>query len=117
MPNITPEEARHLLNADSRSTHGPGTNCHTCKAIRQHAREMMHQIAGMTYEYAAQVWSPHLKRWLFMGSSRLQESARRAHWHERPQTAECMAVENYPDQRVRVVARVYSQPVPVSEEA
>lgn len=51
---MTPEQARHLINADSRSTHGPNTNCHACKAIKQHAWEMAHQIAGMTYEYAVQ---------------------------------------------------------------
>lgn len=48
---MTPEEARRLLDSDSRSTHGPGTAYHACKAIRQHARQMAHQIADMHYEY------------------------------------------------------------------
>lgn len=53
MPNLTPEQARHLINADSRSTHGPLTDCRFCELVKRHAWEMAHQIAGMTYEYAA----------------------------------------------------------------
>ena len=48
---MTPEEARRLIKADSGSTHGPGTNCHTCKAVRQNAWEMTQQTAGMRWEY------------------------------------------------------------------
>lgn len=51
---MTPEQARHLINADSRSTHGPLTDCRFCESVKRHAWEMAHQIAGMTYEYAAQ---------------------------------------------------------------
>ena len=52
---MTPEEARCLIKADSGSTHGPQTDCHSCKAVKQHAWQMTHQIAGMTYEYGVQV--------------------------------------------------------------
>jgi len=48
---MTPEQACRLIKADSGSTHGPGTNCHTCKAVRQNAWEMTQQIAGMRWEY------------------------------------------------------------------
>lgn len=52
MPNLTPEQARHLINADSRSTHGPLTDCRFCELVKRRAWEMVHQIANMTYEYA-----------------------------------------------------------------
>lgn len=51
---MTPEQARHLLKADSGSTHGPHTDCRACKTVRQHAWSMTRQIAGMRYEYALQ---------------------------------------------------------------
>lgn len=51
---MTPEQARHLINADSRSTHGPLTDCRFCELVKRRAWEMAHQIADMHYEYAVQ---------------------------------------------------------------
>lgn len=56
---MTPEEARRLIKAHGGSTHGPGTDCPTCKAVKRNAWEMTQQIAGMTYEYAVQVREEH----------------------------------------------------------
>lgn len=77
----------------------------------------LEDVASLRYEYAAQIWRPLTGKWLFMGPSGLWERPRRARWYALPATAERLAVYKYPGQRVRVVVRAYSQPVPVSEEA
>lgn len=79
---MTPDQARNLLTTDSRSTHGPHTNCHNCKAIRQHAREMMHQIAGMRYEYAVQYQDIN-GEWDYVESSPWRAAAEDARDEER----------------------------------
>lgn len=81
------------------------------------ATAALNDVAGLRYEYAAQVWRPYLEKWLFVGASGLWEVPRRARWYALPSTAERMAQDKYPGQRVRVVVRAYSQPVPVGEEA
>lgn len=76
----------------------------------------LNEVSGLRYKYAAQVWRPLLGKWLFVGPSGLWESTHRARWCMLPATAERMAVEKYPGERVQIVARAYSQPVPVGEE-
>ena len=77
----------------------------------------LNDVAGLRYQYAAQVYRPLLEEWLFVGTAGLWRSPHRACWYMLPDTAEQKAVVKYPDQRVRVVARAYSQPIPVSESA
>ena len=77
----------------------------------------LEDVAGLRYMYAAQVWRPLLEEWLFVGPTGLWRSPHRACWYMLPATAEQKAVDKYPDQQVRVVARAYSQPVPVGESA
>ena len=74
------------------------------------------EVSGMRYKYAAQVWRPLLGKWLFVGPTGLWELPRRARWYMRPETAEHMAAEQYPGEQVQIVARAYSQPVPVGED-
>ena len=93
---MTPEEARCLIKADSGSTHGPKTECHSCKAVKQHAWQMTHQIAGMTYEYAVQV--------------RIQENG---HWHrvtEWNPGPNPYKPGHAPKHNERIVRRLVSQP-------
>lgn len=82
----------------------------------------LNDVAGLRREYAAEVWRPFLSvpllgKWLFMGPVGLWERPRRARWYELASTAERMAVERYPGEQVRVVARFHSRPVPVDESA
>lgn len=81
------------------------------------ATAALNEVAGLRYEYAAQVWRPLLEKWLFSGPSGLGENPRRARWYALQATAERMAQDKYPDQQIRVVSRSYSQPAPVSESA
>lgn len=73
------------------------------------------EVEGLRYEYAAQVWRPLLSKWLFVRPSGLWESPRRAHWYMSPSVAKHMAIEEHPEEQVRIVARAYSQPVPMGE--
>ena len=73
------------------------------------------EVEGLRYEYAAQVWRPLIEKWLFVGSSGLWELPRRARWYMSPSVAKHMAIEEHPEEQVRIVARAYSQPVPVKE--
>lgn len=75
----------------------------------------LEDVAGLRYEYAVQVYRPLLDEWLFIGPSGLWRSQYRARWYAILSTAEFMAIEKYPEEQVRVVARVYGQPVPVSD--
>lgn len=77
----------------------------------------LNDVEGLRYQYAAQVWRPLLEKWLFVGTAGLWRSPHRARWYMLPATAEEKAVDKYPDQRVRVVARAYSQPILVGETA
>lgn len=104
---MTPLEARkHLARVDAGG-----------RVPQDVAIAALNDVAGLRYEYAAQVWRPLIGKWLFPGPLGLWEKPRRACWYALAATAEQMAVEKYPDQRVRVVARAYSQPIPVSESA
>ena len=89
---MTPEEARRLIKADSGSTHGPGTNCHTCKAVRQNAWEMTQQIAGMTYEYGVQIDYPTGER-LYVRPRICTKYPDRAWWTSKPSEAHSVAVK------------------------
>lgn len=102
MPNMTPEQARRLLDTDSRSTHGPGTNCRTCEFMKLHTREMMHQIAGMTYEYAVQYLTPD--GWAY---SRESWDCR---WQDNEAVQEVRALRDHPGEETRIVRRLVSQP-------
>lgn len=73
------------------------------------------EVEGLRYEYAAQVWRPLIEKWLFVGPSGLWELPRRARWYMSPSAAKHMAIEEHPEEQVRIVARAYSQPVPVEE--
>lgn len=77
----------------------------------------LNDVEGLRYQYAAQVWRPLLEEWLFVGTAGLWRSPHRARWYMLPATAEEKAVDKYPDQRVRVVVRFHSRPVPVDESA
>lgn len=81
------------------------------------ATAALNDVAGLRYEYAAQVWRPLLGKWLFSGPLGLWETPHRARWYALRATAERMAQDKYPDQQIRVVSRSYSQPAPVSEPA
>ncbi|MFS0078240.1 hypothetical protein ACL1FX_00045 [Corynebacterium striatum] len=80
------------------------------------AAASLKEVERLRYEYAAQVWRPYLEKWLFVGPSGLWERPRRARWYMLPTTAERMAIERHPGERVRIVARAYSQPIVMSEE-
>lgn len=102
---MTPLEARQQLNRVEAGG----------RVSQDVATAALEDVAGMRYEYAVQVWRPLLDKWLFMGPSGLWEAPRHARWWGVLPAAERMAAEKYPEQRVRVVARVYGQPVPVSD--
>lgn len=103
---MTPLEAKKQLNRVEAGGY----------ASQDVAVAALNDVAGLRYEYAAQVWRPLLEKWLFVGPSGLWERPRRARWYMLPTTAERMAVEKYPGERVRIVARAYSQPIVMSEE-
>lgn len=104
---MTPLEARkHLARVDAGG-----------RVPQDVAIAALNDVAGLRYQYAAQVWRPLLEEWLFVGPTGLWRSPRRARWWMNPSDAERMAVDKYPDQQVRVVARVYGQPVQVDESA
>ena len=77
----------------------------------------LEDVADLRYEYAAQIWRPLIGKWLFLGPLGLWEKPHRARWYALASTAERLATEKYPGKWVRVVARVYGQPVPVGEHA
>ena len=108
---MTPEEARRLIKADSGSTHGPGANCHTCKAVRQNAWEMTQQIAGMTYEYGVQIDYPTGER-LYVRPRICTKYPDRAWWTSKPSEAHAVAVKTREKNAhpVRLVRRLVSQP-------
>lgn len=103
---MTPLEAR--IQLDRADTGG--------RVPQDVAIAALNEVEGLRYEYAAQVWRPLLRKWLFVGPSGLWELPRRARWYMLPSTAKHMAAERYPDEQVRIVTRAYGQPVPVSEE-
>lgn len=104
---MTPLEARkHLAQADAGG-----------RVSQDVAIAALEDVAGLRYEYAAQIWRPLIGKWLFPGSLGLWEKPHRARWYALASTAERMAVERYPGEQVRVVARFHSRPVPVDESA
>ena len=104
---MTPLEARkHLAQADAGG-----------RVSQDVAIAALEDVAGLRYEYAAQIWRPLIGKWLFPGSLGLWEKPHRARWYALDSTAERMAVERYPGEQVRVVARFHSRPVPVDESA
>ncbi|WP_408927056.1 hypothetical protein ACKFR5_02970 [Corynebacterium marquesiae] len=104
---MTPLEARkHLAQADAGG-----------RVSQDVAIAALEDVAGLRYEYAAQIWRPLIGKWLFPGSLGLWEKPHRARWYALASTAERMATEKYPGKWVRVVARVYGQPMPVGEPA
>lgn len=104
---MTPLEARkHLARVDAGG-----------RVPQDVAIAALNDVAGLRYEYAAQVWRPLIGKWLFPGPLGLWEKPHRARWYALASTAERLATEKYPEKRVRVVARVYGQPVPVGEPA
>lgn len=102
---MTPLEAKKQLNRVEAGGH----------VSQDIAVAALNDVAGLRYEYAAQVWRPLLEKWLFVGPSGLWETPRRARWYALAATAKKMAVEKHPGQQVRVVKRAYGQPVPVEE--
>lgn len=103
---MTPLEAKKQLNRVEAGGH----------VSQDVAVAALEDVAGLRYEYAAQVWRPLLEKWLFVGPSGLWETPRRARWYMLPTTAERMAVEKYPGEQVRIMTRPYGQPVPLSED-
>lgn len=104
---MTPLEAgKHLARVDAGG-----------RVPQDVAISALNDVAGLRYEYAAQVWRPLIGKWLFPGPLGLWEKPHRARWYALASTAERLATEKYPGKRVRVVARVYGQPVPVREPA
>lgn len=103
---MTPLEAKKQLNRVEAGGH----------ASQDVAVAALNDVAGLRYQYAAQVWRPYLEKWLFVGPTGLWASPHRARWYALAATAKKMAVEKYPGERVRIVARAYSQPIVMSEE-
>lgn len=104
---MTPEEARRLVKMDSRSTHGPLTDCPSCELVKSHAWEMTQQIAGMTYEYGVQIGTR-----LYVRPGICTKYLDRAWWTSKPSEAHAVAVKareknTHP---VRLVLRLVSQP-------
>lgn len=97
---MTPEQARHLINADSRSTHGPLTDCRVCELVKRRAWEMVHQIAGMTYEHGEQ----HI-----VIPGRLEHAT----WGVNPE--EVRQLPGYGD-HIHIVRRLVSEPEEVPSE-
>ena len=114
---MTPEEARCLIKADSGSTHGPQTDCHSCKAVKQHAWQMTHQIAGMTYEYGVQIYYPTGAR-LYVRPGICTKYPDCAWWTSKPSEAHAVADKTREKNThpVRLVRRLVSQPEEVPSE-
>ncbi len=104
---MTPEEARRLVKMDSRSTHGPLTDCPSCELVKSHAWEMAHQIAGTTYEYAVQYKTPD--GWKY---SRESWDCR---WQESEAVQHVRAHRDHPDEETRIVRRLVSTPEAIDE--
>lgn len=94
---MSPEEARRLVKMDSRSTHGPLTDCPFCELVKRRAWEMAHQIADMHYEYAAQYQTPD--GWKY---SRESWDCR---WQDSEAVQEVRAHRDHPEQETRIVRR------------
>ena len=101
---MTPEEARCLIKADSGSTHGPGTNCHTCKAVRQHAWEMTHQIANLEWEWRVE----STKGAAFASTPWTDEEEARDIFQKAKNGLTALGID--PAGHVRLVRRLVSQP-------
>ena len=101
---MTPEEARSLIKADSGSTHGPQTYCHSCKAVKQHAWQMTHQIANLEWEWRTE----STKGAEFASSSWADEKEARDIFQKAKNGLTTLGID--PAGHVRLVRRLVSQP-------
>ncbi len=104
---MSPEQARRLVKMDSRSTHGPLTDCRFCELVKSHAWEMAHQIAGMTYEYAVQYLTP--------GGWKYSRKPWEIRWQDNEAVQHVRAHRDHPEQETRIVRRHVGSPEVMEE--